>query len=97
MDGPEASTQLFGTSGYARLFPTEITRVEDWKPVTDRPRFPTREEHCDQHIFDGQMAELVAAIDESREPVPGAEHGLAVLRICDAAYRSAREDRVIEI
>jgi predicted dehydrogenase len=97
MDGPEASTQLFGTAGYARLFPTEITRVESWRPVTERPQLPAREEHCDQHLFDGQMAELVAAINESRDPVPGAGHGLAVLRICDAAYRSAREDRVIKI
>ena len=95
MDGPEASTQLFGTAGYARLFPTEITRIEDWKPTVDPLDFPPRQEHCDQHIYDNQMIEFTSSIREEREPVPGGEHGLAILRICDAAYRSAREDRLV--
>lgn len=92
MDGPEASTQVFGTAGYGRLFPTAAMRIEQWRPSPiDAPSFPARAEQCDQHIYDGQLIELLAAIREEREPVPGPDHGLAVMRICDAAYRSARE------
>jgi predicted dehydrogenase len=92
MDGPEASTQVFGTAGYGRIFPTAAARVEDWRPIPiEGPAFPARAEQCDQHIYDGQLVELIAAIQGEREPVPGPQHGLAVMRICDAAYRSARE------
>ena len=97
MDGPEASTQLFGTRGYARLFPTEVTRIRNHEPDTERPEFPARAEHCDQHIYTGQMGELVAAIEARRDPVPGPDHGLAVLRICDAAYRSAATGQVVPV
>ncbi len=98
MDGPEASTQLFGTKGYASLFPTQLTRIEDHEPQpTESLAFPERKEHCDQHIYDGQMAELVAAVVEDRDPIPGDEHGIAVMRICDAAYLSAKEGRVIAL
>ena len=96
-DGPEASTQLFGTRGYARLFPTELVEIRDGKPVSRELELPPREHHLDAHIFQGQIAELLAAIQEEREPVPGGAHGLEVLRICDAAYRSAREDRRVEL
>ena len=97
-DGPEASTQLFGTKGYARLFPTLLTRVVDHEVQPNEcPAFPDRPEQCDQHIYDGQMAELAAAIREDREPIPGAEHGITVMRICDAAYRSAKEGRAISL
>ena len=96
-DGIEASTQLYGTDGYARLFPTKIARIVDHKPVAEPLTFPERESHMDPHIFAGQIAELVAAVRERRDPVPGAAHGLTVMRICDAAYRSAREGRRVEI
>ncbi|MCB9726960.1 MAG: Gfo/Idh/MocA family oxidoreductase [Deltaproteobacteria bacterium] len=95
MDGPEASTQLFGTRGYGRLFPTGLTRVEDWKPKAETVSFEARADHCDQHTYDGQVAEWARAILEDREPEPGPEHGLTVMRICDAAYLSAREGRVV--
>lgn len=96
-DGPEASTQLFGTRGYARLFPTELRRIVDGKTVTDPLHLPARSEHLDPHIFEGQMAEFAAAIRESRDASPGPDHGLAVLRVCDAAYRSAREGRAVDL
>ncbi len=98
MDGPEASTQLYGTEGYGRLFPTAAARTVDWKPQPiPPPTFPARSEHCDQSIYDGQLAHLVEAIREGRDPIPGPAHGLAVMRISDAAYRSAREGRAIDL
>jgi predicted dehydrogenase len=97
MDGPEASTQLFGTRGHARLFPTGLTRIEDWKPRAEPVTFPARAEHCDQHTYDGQVAEWARAILEDREPSPGPDHGLAVMEICDAAYASARSGQAVAL
>lgn len=97
MDGAEASTQLFGTRGYGRLFPTGVTRIEEWKPKAEAVKFPPRADHCDQHTYDGQVAEWARAILEEREPVPGPAHGLAVMAICDAAYASARTGEAVTL
>lgn len=96
-DGVEASTQLFGTAGYGRLFPTELQLSVDGKAVPVPLALPKRRRHMELEIFQRQIAELVAAIEEGRDPIPGAEHGLEVMRICDAAYLSAREDRRVEL
>lgn len=96
MDGPEAATQVFGTGGYARMFPTMYVPMStDEKP--ERPTFPAREEHCVQRIYTAQIQELAAAVAEDREPTNGVDVGLAVMRICDAAYRSSEEGRVIDL
>jgi len=95
MDGPEASTQIFGTKGYARLFPTMAKFKGGKEPWL--PRFPAREEHCDQHMYDAQTCEFVAAIRGNREPVPGPEHGMTVMRICQAAYESAAGNSVVRL
>jgi len=95
MDGPEASPQLFGTIGYARLFPTMVKFQDDRSPWL--PRFPVRTEQCDQHMDDSQMEEFVAAIIDGRSPVPGTSEGLTVMRICEAAYHSAAESSVVHI
>jgi predicted dehydrogenase len=95
MDGPEASTQLFGTKGYARVFPTMAKFTDGAKPWL--PRFEVREDHCDQHIYDGQMAAFGAAIAAGVDPVPGADEGMTVLRICAAAYESARTGKAVQL
>ena len=95
MDGLEASTQLFGTKGYARVFPTMAKFTSGRRPWL--PRFPAREDHCDQHIYDGQMVEFAEAVKENRAPVPGAKEGLVVMRICEAAYESAKSGEVVRL
>lgn len=95
MDGPEASTQLFGKQGYARVFPTLAkfgTGEEPWLP-----RFPVRADHCEQPMYDLQMAEFLGAIEEKRQPHPGTAEGLVVMRICEAAYESARTGSVVKL
>ncbi|MBM4371627.1 MAG: Gfo/Idh/MocA family oxidoreductase [Deltaproteobacteria bacterium] len=96
MDGPEAATQLFGTGGYARMFPTMYVPIaKDAAPV--RPKFPPREEHCAQSLYTDQVEELALAVLDGRKPLNGPDVGLAVMRICDAAYRSSAEGRVVEL
>ncbi|MGB0591021.1 MAG: Gfo/Idh/MocA family protein [Myxococcota bacterium] len=88
-DGVEASTQLFGTRGYGRLFPTSWSHGTKDALVSEAPGFPTREEHCDQHIYDGQVVAFAQQIKEGMPAIPGPEHGRIVMAICDAAYRSS--------
>jgi predicted dehydrogenase len=97
MDGVEASTQLFGTRGYGRLFPTSYTTGSGDHAHTETPDFPARTEHCDQHIYDGQVAEFGARILDGAPVVPGPEHGRVIMAICDAAYRSSTEGQAVNL
>jgi predicted dehydrogenase len=96
MDGPEASTQLFGLLGYARVFPTMAKFTTPGKGPW-LPRFPPRAEHCEQPMYDLEMGEFASAIREGREPRPGAKEGIVILKICEAAYRSSATNEVVRI
>lgn len=96
-DGPEAMTQLYGTKGYGRLFPTELSWPREPEPLFERPTFPARIEHCDPHAYEGQVSEFVRAIQEEREPLSGAAQGIEVVRICEAAYASAASGHAVEL
>ena len=96
-DGVEASTQLFGTKGYARLFPTTWTCGQGEEAQTVAPSFEARDGHCDQHIYDGQVAAFEARIRDGAPVVPGAEHGAVIMAICDAAYQSSREGKAVTL
>src|SRR5690625_972779 len=96
MDGPEASTGLYGTKGYASLFPTylKLTKGEEsFEKIV--PELPDREEHCDQIIYTRQMAHFIDCVQHRDQPSPGVEEGLVVLRIVDAAYESSRTGQVV--
>lgn len=100
MDGPEASTQLYGLKGFGQLFPT---RLELPQPGEGRVRevdagfgFP-RDPHCPQSMYDAQMAYFVDCIRAGRTPVPGGAEGLVNMRIVDAAYESARRGEVVRL
>jgi len=98
MDGPEASAGIFGTKGYASLFPTflKITKgKESFEKIV--PDLPKREEHCDQVIYTRQMEHFIAAIKNQNQPSPGLTEGQIVLNIVDAAYESARTGEVVNL
>lgn len=97
MDGPEASTQVFGTKGYARLFPNELVRGGGGSLQRSEPTFPPRAEHCDQSIYDAQMIAFVESIRTGEEPNASADVGTVVMDICDAAYRSAASGEAITL
>jgi predicted dehydrogenase len=104
-DGPEASTQLYGTRGLAQLFPTKllvpagpaICGVGGAYDAVDSGFPPLRDPHCPQSMYDAQMAYFVNCIRESRMPVPGGGEGWINMRVVDAAYESARTGRVVEL
>ncbi len=97
MDGPEASTSLFGTKGYANLFPTFLKMKEGEGTVTTVPELPKREDHCDQIIYTRQMEHFVDCIKSRQQPFPGLEEGQMVLDIVDAAYQSAKTGEVVNL
>jgi predicted dehydrogenase len=74
-EGLEADTEVYGTGGYARIFPRE-------EPSEDY-------EHCTQPMYTAQMHEFLGAIEEGRQPQPTGADGRAVIEIVEAAYASA--------
>lgn len=86
MDGPEASTQIFGTEGYASLFPTFIKLKSG--EIIEGPK-PEKSEHCDQTIYSEQMKNFVKNISMRTQPNPGFIEGQEVINIVDAAYNSS--------
>ena len=95
-DGPEAATRLFGTKGYGSVFPTFIRR-EDGREEDLRPPAMVKTDHCDQSIYTRQMEHFISCIRERKQPSPGGEEGLTVMKIVDAAYESARKNMSIKI
>jgi predicted dehydrogenase len=95
VDGPEAATRIWGTKGYASLFPTTTKVIEGEQTREVTPSCPHRSEHCDQVMYTRQMEHFVNCIRTRRGPVPGWAEGQVVLDIVDAAYRSANTGTVV--
>ena len=99
-DGPEAATQLYGTSGFAQLFPTylQISNAEKDQVEKIDPGFEfPRPEHCPQVMYDNQMAHFVDFIRTGKTPIPDGMVGLVNMKIVDAAYESARSGKVVKL
>jgi predicted dehydrogenase len=77
LGGLEADTEVYGTGGYARIFPPE--------PPADGY------EHVSQPMFTNQIAEFIDAIDRGRDPRPNGDDGRIVMQIVEAAHRSSIE------
>jgi predicted dehydrogenase len=95
-DGPEAATRLFGTKGYGSVFPT-LVRDMQGKERDITPAGMRKTEHCDQSIYTKQMEHFVSCILERKMPSPGAEEGLTVMKIVEAAYRSAEDKTLVKL
>ncbi|RLD80559.1 MAG: hypothetical protein DRJ10_07255 [Bacteroidetes bacterium] len=98
MDGPEAGSGIFGTKGYASLFPTflKITKGENsFEKIV--PKLPVKEEHCDQVIYTKQMEHFVECVRSRKQPSPGLIEGQIVLDIVDAAYKSSETGKVVKL
>lgn len=74
-EGLEAETEVYGTKGYARIFPRE-------EPSQDY-------EHCTQPMYTAQMNEFLDSIAEGRSPRPGGADGRVIIDVVERAYASA--------
>lgn len=97
MDGPESGAGVYGTQGYASLFPTQASFFQNGKEQIENPAFAPRLEHCSQDMYTLQMKEFLRAIREHDTPRPSAADGLVAMKILDAAYESARTGQAIQI
>lgn len=100
MDGPEASTQLYGKKGFGSLFPTYLELPNPIKKLVDNvdPKFPfPRLDQCEQSMYNQQMVYFINCIQNKRTPVPGGIEGWINMKILDAAYESSLKGKVVEI
>ena len=97
MDGPEAATGIYGTKGYANVFPTYLKYKVDNTPGKFEPKLPVRTEHCDPTMYNRQMEYFIDCIVTRKQPVPGLEVGQIILDIVDAAYKSAQTGEVVNL
>lgn len=95
-DGPEAATRLYGSEGYASVFPTFL-KLKDHGAykLVEGPR-PEKQEHCDQAIYDRQMAHFINCITTRSTPVPGNVEGTVIQEIVDAAYLSSKTGEAVK-
>jgi predicted dehydrogenase len=77
LGGREADTEVYGTSGYARIWPPDAPSDED--------------EQALQPMYTAQVREFLGAIGEGRQPRPGGEDGRVVMDVVERAYASAGE------
>jgi len=94
-DGKEASTQLFGTDGYARVFPTELrcSVADSWGRFEPQ----AEHEHLDLIMHERQIAHFMDCIVNNKAPSTSGEIALEDMRIIDAAYESAATKQVVSL
>lgn len=99
-DGPEAATQLYGTQGFGQLFPTQLEvpniKAQKVNVIKSGFKFP-RKEHCPQSLYDTQMAYFIGCIRKKKTPVPGGLEGWTNMKVVDAAYKSSKTGKVVNI
>jgi predicted dehydrogenase len=74
-EGMEADTEVYGTGGYARIFPRQ-------EPSEDY-------DHCSQPMYTAQMREFLGSIEQGRSPRPSGQDGRVVMQVVERAYASA--------
>ena len=97
MDGPEASSGIYGTKGYASLFPTFLKLKKGESSEQVIPDLPEREDHCAQVIYTKQMEYFIDCVRTGSTPTPGLREGQIIMQIVDAAYRSSRTGMVVDL
>lgn len=113
VDAPEAGTRLYGTRGYASLFPTLLRSREDelsqiasetanyggeLPPLTEQPVLVSdRSDHCDPRAYARQMQTFIDAARTRGSTAAGGHEGAVNVAIIEAAYRSAETHQVVEL
>jgi len=97
MDGPEAATGLYGTKGYANVFPTYLKYKVGGVPGKFDAKLPVRTEHCEQGMYTRQMEHYMDCVRSRKQPVPGFAEGQLILDIVDAAYKSSETGEVVNL
>ena len=98
-EGVVGSTRFYGREGYARLFPTRLTRSEAQVREAASPALPAADitdlDTVFAKMYQAQLQHFVHCIRTGSQPTPGAREGYQIMRIVDAAYRSSRSGQVV--
>lgn len=97
--GPQAATQLYGTAGFGRIFPSYLEIPNADKSDVERidPGFLPVGERDKREKFGTQMSRFLECVREGRKPHPGGAEGLVNMCLVDAAYKSAKTGQVITL
>jgi predicted dehydrogenase len=96
----EASTELYGTEGYAQLFPTHLKLADESRrnvSIVDAGFAQEADRPPSQKMYNAQMAYFLKTIQRGLKPVPGGQEGLVNLQIIESAYESSRTGKVVEL
>lgn len=96
----EASTELYGTEGYAQLFPTHLKIADETrrKVTIVESGFPQEADRPpSQKMYNTQMAHFIKTVQRGLKPIPGGQEGLVNLQIIEAAYESSKTGRVVDL
>jgi len=99
-DGPEAATQVFGLNGYGSIFPTRVLlpNIEtEHVEVIENGYVHPRKEHCEQAMYDRQMAHFLSSITQKTFPNSSGSIGLTNMKILAAAYKSSEEKKPVKV
>jgi predicted dehydrogenase len=99
-DGSCAATQLYGTAGFGRIYPTYLDLMQ--LNPTRRERvdsgFPAQEQYgAPQAMYVAQLAHFIDCVQTGKSPLASGQVGLVNMQIVDAAYESARTGAVVAL
>ncbi len=100
VDFPEAATQLYGTKGFGSIYPTRLElpnkktmQVDEVNPGFSHPRVS----QAPQEMYNRQMEAFINAIRKHITPKPGGMEGYVNMKVVDAAYRSAKTGKAVNV
>ena len=85
------STELYGTRGGAKLDPLEIYTEMQATLVDITPA------HAKVSSYDAEVAHFIECIKGNKEPISNAEHGVGIMKMLDAVYKSGELLREVEV
>ena len=96
-DGSCAATQLYGTEGFGRVYPTylDLMRLNPTERKRVDSGFPAQAQYgAPQAMYTAQLAHFLHCVRTGQTPEASGEVGLVNMQIVDAAYESARTGQV---
>jgi predicted dehydrogenase len=96
-NSPHGAIEVFGTKGYARLFPTEFHYESEGKRIQDRPFGPPTGPHIDMKMYATQIDDFIQCALAGRAPLCDGRSGLENMKIMEAVYESATTGQVVAL
>jgi len=96
-NSPHGALEVFGTQGYARVFPTEMYCRNGNTEGHYTPKLPIKHSHIDSAMYASQINHFLDCISRGVEPVSSDAQGLKDMVLLEAARHSARCAKSVSI